>query len=430
MSDHAPSSRRADRHNQRWQYLLQGAGIALLIFLLWAGLKGDIDFRLALAAIILLGALLGASFLQDIQAHQRNKAEQESTGSSLPLADTLLANIPDPIILIDRRMIVYETNAAAQELLPTLKKGLPLSFSLRNPDVLAGIDLVLKNGTSIKVEHNEKSPTERAYELQISLLRGNEQWVLLFFRDLTSARRLEKMRVDFIANVSHELRTPLASVIGFIETIQGPARNDEASREKFLDVMLTQSRRMARLIDDLLSLSRVELHVHMAPDTPLDLESTVRQIISALAPRAKENGFKLNLITEGGPFMINGDHDEMLRVAENLIENAIKYGGDGGQIDITLRNHRAVEDKRAEVEFSVRDHGVGIAAKYLPRLTERFYRPDTEIGRRKGGTGLGLAIVKHIIIRHRGKLGIESDLGKGSLFTVRLPARLSDNQKT
>lgn len=411
-------------HQLHWlRHVLQGIGIAAIFFFIWAALHDDINWRVASAAIILIGAVLLASVILDIQSTRQERKDREVDEQVMPLADTLLANIPDPLILIDRRMVVFETNAAARQLLPTLRKGFPLSFSLRNPDVLGGIDQVLRTGKPVDIEHMEKLPVERAFELQISLLRGNEQWVLLFFRDLTSARRLEKMRVDFIANISHELRTPLASVIGFIETIQGPAANDKESREKFLSVMLAQARRMARLIDDLLSLSRVELHVHVQPQTPLELDSIVKQIVPALTPLAKENGVEINVEIGEGPFVINGDRDEMLRVAENLIENAVKYGNDGEKIEVRLKTLPEEEGQAAMVEFTVRDHGVGIAPEHLPRLTERFYRLDTNPNRRKGGTGLGLAIVKHIVIRHKGTLQIESKPNQGALFRVRIPAR-------
>ncbi len=421
------SARKSD-HLNRISSLIRrsivlGGGIILIALIMWVGGRTELNQWGAGALSLLISALIAASIYNDLRNSQRHRGQvDESDMPLMPPADTVLANIPDPIILIDRRMIVFEINTIAQELFPALRTGLPLSFSLRNPDVLGGINQVLQTGKPINIHYSERLPTERAFELQISLLRGSEQWVLLFFRDITTAHRLEKMRVDFIANVSHELRTPLASVIGFIETIQGPAQNDAIAREKFLGVMLTQSRRMSRLIDDLLSLSRIELHGHVAPETELDLESTVRQIIPTLSPLAKEQNLEITFTTEGGPFLIKGDRDEMLRVLENLLENAIKYGSDGGKIDVTLGT-RPKGKEPAHVELVVRDYGAGIAPEHLPRLTERFYRTDTETSRRKGGTGLGLAIVKHIVLRHRGQFSIESELGQGSQFKITLPAK-------
>jgi two-component system phosphate regulon sensor histidine kinase PhoR len=279
-----------------------------------------------------------------------------------------------------------------------------------------------------RVEYTERVPTERTFEVQIGSLRpdsveaGGQAGVVLFFRDLTSARRLEHMRVDFIANASHELRTPLASLVGFIETLQGPARNDAAARERFLEVMRGQARRMTRLIDDLLSLSRIEMHAHVTPRDDVDLGPLVSQIVDSLSPLARERGVEIRWVRPDQAFPVLGDRDELLRVVENLVQNAVKYGESGGRVDVTLELSRQVHGPE-RIELTVRDFGPGIAPDHLPRLTERFYRVDVAQSREKGGTGLGLAIVKHILNRHRGQLRIESVLGNGAAFTVVLPAR-------
>jgi two-component system phosphate regulon sensor histidine kinase PhoR len=245
--------------------------------------------------------------------------------------------------------------------------------------------------------------------------------VLLFFRDLTEARRLEQMRVDFIANVSHELRTPLASLVGFIETLQGHAREDPASRERFLDIMRGQAWRMTRLIDDLLSLSRIELREHVAPGGVADLAGIASQMIETLRPMARERGVSITLDSDGQPATVQGDSDELLRVVENLVENAVKYGESGKRVEVALAR------RAREIELSVRDYGPGIAHEHLPRLTERFYRVNVADSREKGGTGLGLAIVKHIVSRHRGRLHIESELGAGATFRVIHPPHRPDS---
>jgi len=241
--------------------------------------------------------------------------------------------------------------------------------------------------------------------------------LIIYFREISETRRFERMRIDFVANASHELRTPLASLLGFIETLQGPARNDASARTRFLAIMREQAQRMARLVDDLLSLSRIEQHLHLQPRQPVDLALVLHHIVDTLGPLADDNGVTVTLDAET-PVIVSGDRDELLRVAENLIENAIKYGASDG------------EDKRVEVSASlddgdgvitVRDFGPGIAAEHLPRLTERFYRIDAGASRAKGGTGLGLAIVKHIVARHRGRLKIESTEGSGAVFRVLLP---------
>ncbi len=225
------------------------------------------------------------------------------------------------------------------------------------------------------------------------------------------------MRVDFVANASHELRTPLASLLGFVETLRGPARDDAAARERFLAIMETQARRMARLVDDLLSLSRIELKAHVRPLDRVDLGAVVRQIADALKPLAAERGTVLRLVLPERGGDVLGDRDELLRVFENLIENAIKYGKDQGQVEVTLRR-LANEGGPERIEVQVTDDGPGVAPQHLPRLTERFYRVDAVASRGAGGTGLGLAIVKHIVMRHRGRLEIDSTPGKGSTFKV------------
>jgi two-component system phosphate regulon sensor histidine kinase PhoR len=244
--------------------------------------------------------------------------------------------------------------------------------------------------------------------------------VVVTVHDLTPIRRVEEMRADFIANVSHELRTPLAALTGFIDTLQGPARDDAAARERFLGIMQAQSWRMARLIDDLLSLSRIELRAHQRPDTPVDVTPIVRQVADGLQTLARDAGVAVEIVAPADPLMVLGDRDELTRLFENLIENGLKYGASGKRVDIALT--RAVSpDGKGEVRVSVRDYGPGIAAEHLPRLTERFYRVDVGQSRSQGGTGLGLALVKHILNRHHGRLAIDSREGEGATFTVRLP---------
>ena len=242
--------------------------------------------------------------------------------------------------------------------------------------------------------------------------------LILILRDLSTERRLEHMRVDFVANASHELRTPLASLLGFIETLQGPARNDEKARSRFLDIMRHQAQRMARLIDDLLSLSRVELNEHRLPVDPVDLDLLCQRMIETLTPLAEERGVVLHYDNQAEAGLVPGAEDELSRVLENLIENAIKYGQSGGKVDISLQPS---PDPKLNIMLTIRDYGPGIAAEHLPRLTERFYRTDEAESRNKGGTGLGLALVKHILNRHRGRLVIESKFGNGASFKVMLP---------
>ena len=243
---------------------------------------------------------------------------------------------------------------------------------------------------------------------------------LVAIEDLSERHRLERMRVDFVANASHELRTPLASLMGFIETLQGPARNDPAARERFLAIMREQARRMARLIDDLLSLSRIELNAHLPPSTPVDLASLVRQVTDGLQTLARDRKVEIRQVIPPEPLTVLGDRDELIRGLENLVENALKYGAAGKRVDVTLSRGQT-RAGAPEARIAVRDFGPGIAPEHLPRLTERFYRVDVADSRSQGGTGLGLALVKHILNRHRGRLMIESVAGEGATFTVVLP---------
>jgi two-component system phosphate regulon sensor histidine kinase PhoR len=240
--------------------------------------------------------------------------------------------------------------------------------------------------------------------------------LLVVLRDLTKSERLERMRADFVANVSHELRTPLASLAGFIETLKGSARDDAEARQRFLEIMDSQAKRMARLINDLLALSHIELDEHIRPETVVDLGRIAAGVLEGLRPTAEKQSVDL-VLTCDAPVRVQGSDDEIARLVENLVNNAIKYGGAGKQVEVGVTTRQ--EGGKAYALFWVRDFGPGISAEHLPRLTERFYRVDAGESRAKGGTGLGLAIVKHIVARHRGILSVESSPGKGALFSVR-----------
>ncbi|MEY9144420.1 signal transduction histidine kinase [Bradyrhizobium elkanii] len=231
------------------------------------------------------------------------------------------------------------------------------------------------------------------------------------------------MRADFVANASHELRTPLAALSGFIDTLQGPAREDARARERFLGIMHTQATRMARLIDDLLSLSRVELSAHVRPEASIDVVPIIRQVADGLEALASERQVEIEVGLPQAPVMIAGDREELLRLFENLIENALKYGASGGRVIVSLNQAAsgASGEGAPEIRVMVRDFGPGIAPEHLPRLTERFYRVDVGDSRNQGGTGLGLSLVKHILNRHRGRLLIESVPKNGATFTACFP---------
>ena len=340
-------------------------------------------------------------------------------GDDLWVTSALLAAIPAIVIAIDAYDRVLAFNEQASALLPSLRAGSPLATFLRSPDVLDAVAKTRTTGEAARATWLERAPVERFFEVRTASVKGLTcgPLVIAHLIELSEARRFERMRVDFVANASHELRTPLASLLGFIETLQGPARNDPQAQSRFLGIMRDQARRMARLVDDLLSLSRVEQHLHLQPTDPVDLGSVLRHIGDTLTPLASDNDVFLHICAVE-PVMVPGDRDELLRLAENLIENAIKYGAsDAADKRVIVE----VDTVKTEAVISVRDFGRGIAPEHLPRLTERFYRVDAGQSRAKGGTGLGLALVKHVAARHRGRLRIESTPGLGSTFFVHLP---------
>ena len=296
-------------------------------------------------------------------------------------------------------------------------EGLHLSATVRAPAVLDAVADVIDGEAAYHVDYELRFPVPRTFQAYVSALGApGSGMAIIVLRDLTREQQIERMRADFVANASHELRTPLASLSGFIETIQGAARNDEKAQTKFLGLMRSQADRMKRLIDDLLSLSRIEMNEHVRPNSEVDLAQVANHVRDVLCGMAKDLGCELR-VTASGPLIVLGSRDELVQVVQNLAENALKYASSGKLVEIEVKRDAA------SIELSVRDHGPGIAAEHIPRLTERFYRVNVQESRSRGGTGLGLAIVKHIVNRHRGRLAISSEIGRGSTFTIRVPAK-------
>jgi two-component system phosphate regulon sensor histidine kinase PhoR len=345
------------------------------------------------------------------------------------LIEALIGGLPGPAIVLDRDGGVIAFNAAATSVAPALRRGEPALISLRMPDLVDAIRRAGKRREPQRVEFFERVPLDRWFEAFVTPVRlpgdGRPDVLLMTFNDLTPLRRVEEMRADFIANASHELRTPLAALLGFIETLQGPAKNDAAAREKFLSIMQGQAARMARLIDDLLSLSRIELNAHLQPNTAVELATIVRQVVDGLQTLARDRGVEIKVGAPPEALTVLGDRDELVRALENLVENALKYGAAGKRVDITLAQGQT-RGGTPEARIGVRDYGPGIPPEHLPRLTERFYRVDVADSRAQGGTGLGLALVKHVLNRHGGRLSIESTLGAGATFTMHLPLRTGE----
>jgi two-component system phosphate regulon sensor histidine kinase PhoR len=349
------------------------------------------------------------------------------------ISQEVFDRIPTPVIVVDEKRRILHANSASLELIGNNAIGRDLALSLRHPNILDGLDRVLKGAADAEGEISIPVPVARSMAYRIERLGdvplADSSLATLVLSDITAAKKAEEMRADFVANVSHELRSPLTALIGFIETLRGPASDDTEARARFLDIMFRESQRMARLIDDLLSLSRVEINEHVPPRKAVDVVRSINNVLEALEPQAAARGIRFNIERSQDLPNAIADSDQLHQVFRNLIENAIKYGGDDKPIDITLNSvERIPGSARPGVSIAIRDHGPGIPKELIPRLTERFFRVDEARSSNAdtgiGSTGLGLAIVKHIISRHRGHMTAQSTLGEGSTFTVFIPTDL------
>ena len=321
-------------------------------------------------------------------------------------------------------------NESSTMLFGTGIRGRKLQAYVPHKRVLSAVDEVLAGTANKSVGVKLQLVVPTSFEVTIVRMDPDaapeNAHAIVSLEDVTHIREAEQMRSDFVANVSHELRSPLTALYGFVETLQGPARDDTDATDRFLGLMENEARRMARLIDDLLSLSKLESVERLAPTELVDLESLLHRVVASLEPiTAKEEMQIVLRIPEPLP-QIHGAADELTQVFSNLVENATKYGRAGSQVTITAIVN---PDEPNILRVTVADQGEGIAAKHITRLTERFYRIDKGRSRDKGGTGLGLAIVKHILVRHRGKLQINSESGVGSEFSVLLPIVHEEDQK-
>ena len=384
----------------------------------------DVGAALAIAALLLGGCVWWMRYAPSAERAVLRPPAASRTG----VPQAFLECLPDPVILLNGAREIIAVNAPARDVLGIELLGRDLALSLRHPDVLAAVEAVLSGVFSVEQEVSLPVPLARTFVLHAADLAAlddpREPRVVLVLRDETRAKRAEQSRADFVANASHELRSPLAALIGFIETLRGPASDDAAARERFLGIMQAEAHRLARLVEDLLSLSRVEINEHVAPRDGVDLREVVGAVAETLTVprRAAADEDRARSARDDLPAVL-GDADQLTQVFHNLVANAVEYARPGTQVRITARAiDRLPGTQSAGVSVAVADRGEGIAAIHLPRLTERFYRADEGRSRRLGGTGLGLAIAKHIVNRHRGRLTIESEVGVGSTFTVFLPA--------
>ncbi|ODA67038.1 Alkaline phosphatase synthesis sensor protein PhoR [Methyloligella halotolerans] len=400
-----------------WLIVAVAAILATLV------VETDLPLLYGLAGFLVFLVCAGAAprnlSLEDEPQTLPGKRSSENAEISLNLVTEAY---PDPAVMLDSAGHVLFYNAAAGAIFTSLREGGHVSSVIRNPAFLDALTAAPDRGRSITVSYTERVlPVGRRMAVTVAPLshQGHRaRYILVLLRDLTESERINQMRSDFVANASHELRTPLASLRGFIETLQLSAKDDAGARERFLKVMAEQAARMTRLIDQLLSLSRAEMNVHVAPSNLIDLNHVIDNVRDATEPLAQEHGVKLQLKRFAAPALVRGDLDELVQVLQNLVTNALKYGADKGVVRVE-GNYRSAQGRgNGRYSIAVIDEGKGIPSDHLPRLTERFYRVDVAYSRERGGTGLGLAIVKHIVNRHRGELTISSKPGEGSTFTV------------
>ncbi len=396
--------------------------LCLTIFFMIAG---GLSFAAALVGLTIVVAW-AALIADDKRQTSRMDDLDQSSAAGDRLWRMMVDAVPEPAVALDGSGQILHANRLAEELFGTRRRGGHIASMTRDPELLAAVDEALATRQLREVELHRRVPVEWRLLATLAPLdhprSGLDPSLLISFRDLTEQDRLARMRADFVANASHELRTPLASLRGFVETLQGAAKNDTEARERFLKVMSEQAERMSRLVDDLLSLSRVEMREHLPPAQNVDVNDAVSHVIQALQPLAAGTATSIEFKRLDTPAIVRGDRDELVQVFQNLVQNAIKYGKSGGRIEVAVTYAEAAGARPARFVVSVTDDGPGIAPQHLPRLTERFYRVNVLASRERGGTGLGLAIVKHILNRHRGELNISSKVGEGSTFSVVLPA--------
>jgi len=396
---------------------------ALIIALVWlAGLFALVPAFIFGTALVVIG------YLDRPKRHAGTARAERDDGEGL--ATAILDSLTEPVFLLNLRRKVIAANRAALVLLGENITGRDLSMSIRNPDALDAVDAVIEGRGRRNIEISLSAPVQQYFRLHAGKVyreEGQPDRVVVVLTDVTGIRRSEQMRADFVANVSHELRSPLSALVGFIETLKGPARDDPQARERFLDIMDGEAGRMTRIIDDLLSLSQVETKEHIQPEGLVDLGALLARVEATIEGKAKRRNMTLarNMPASGTSDAVPtvlGNEDELIEVFQNLLDNAVKYGREGSAVEISVDNVERIPEKGGRgFSVAIRNQGDGIAPEHLPRLTERFYRVDKGRSRSMGGTGLGLAIVKHLVSRHRGYLGVESTLGQDTVFTVFLP---------
>ena len=357
-------------------------------------------------------------------------------GAAIESLGRMLDSVPAPLFALDLNRQVVAANAAAGKLFGGTITGRNLLAFLRHPPLVDAVE-ACEAGRSVEpvdLPENQGRSGQRRLVARLQAIRPALAGasVMVLIEDITAAERALTLRRDFVANVSHELKTPIAALLGFIETLMGPARDDPLARQRFLGIMRGEAERMNRLVSELLSLSRIEMNEHQPPSGRADLGNILKTVRDSLSLKAEQRQIRITFPGLAELPTIPGDSDELTQAIQNLVDNAIKYSPNSGEVTVSFERIedpvacreklQGIRAPKAMISLSVADQGEGIAKEHIPRLTERFYRVDAARSRELGGTGLGLAIVKHIVNRHRGSLDIESEPGKGSIFTLFLPA--------
>ena len=381
---------------------------ALLIFLIIAGLLVRLEFKRHRMSL-------------KLRAADRAKLQFNKHGGIKSVRANALNAVPLPILIIGEDHQISFANSAAGDLLGKDIVGNDVYIYLRQSKIVEAIQAIFIDGQKHAGVVRYTNKQKRSFDVTISRVSGTSgddvpTQAMAFFYEITSMLQTEQMRVDFVANASHELRTPLSSVIGFIETLQGPAKDDEPARDRFLDIMQSEAERMVRLIDDLLSLSKIEMSRHEVPDTKVNVETMIQSVVLTASAAGKERGVIFETSIDPKAKTVIADPDQLLQVLLNLAVNAAKYADRDTKVLIAA----SVAKNKKNIVLSIQDEGPGISEEHLARLTERFYRGDDARSRQMGGTGLGLAIVKHILIRHDSILDVKSKVGEGTTFSFKL----------
>ena len=338
----------------------------------------------------------------------------------------ILDELEDQFIALDKLNIIKYVNPSAEKRFGKNILNTHLGTILRHPNLDEKIREVKFSKKTSNLDLEINLPSYQYYRIYVipgpTVIFTEKDSVVLFLKDLTEISKAQKFRTDFVANVSHELKTPLVSIKGAIETIEGPAKDDEIAKINFLKIISSQSKRMENLISDLLILSRIELQEHIRPDKPVNLKNVLTKVKDVHFTSLKEKNINLE-INLGNVSDVIGDEDKLITVFSNLLDNAIKYSKEKSTINILASPSKGKLITKG-IKISVSDQGIGIPEDQINRVTERFYRVDVEESRKVGGTGLGLAIVKHIISQHRGDYEIKNLNGKGTEINIHLPSEL------